>query len=259
MLEKILEHQEKRKQKKQERTPKMLEIYLIIFGIVIIFVLGSSILSDGKPIINSNKKSKTNVTSEIVNEYFAGIKDNYALDVKIKKNDNEYTYSYESDGTIKMYQISAYDILYLKYKDDYYTYNKDKTNIVKYNDNVSLEKYVDDKLYNFEFIKAIFNKCEYKHRNQNITECIIKFNDLITIYNNLYNKSYSSYDDTTSVTMLVYNSGKSITNFKMDYRLLNNFISNDTYSKYTYNIFITSVNKVEYSDANTYFPELFKK
>lgn len=259
MLEKLLEHQEKRKQKKKERTPKVLEIYLIIFGIVIIFVLGSSILNDGKPIISSNKKIKTNVTSEIVNEYFNGIKDNYALDIKINKNDNEYEYSYESDGTINIYEINKYDIMYLKYKDDYYTYNKDKTSIVKYNSSVSLEKYVDDKLYNFEFIKAIFNKCEYKHRNQNITECIIKFNDLINIYNNLYNKSYSSYDDTTAVTMLVYNSGKSITNFKMDYRLLNNYISNDTYSSYIYNIFITSVNKVNYNDAYNYFQDLFKK
>ena len=128
MLEKILDYQEKRKQKKHERTSKMLEIYLIIFGIVIIFVLGSSILNNGKLVTNVNKKSKTNVTSKIVNEYFNGIKDNYALDIKINKNDNEYEYSYESDGTIKMYQIDAYDILYLKYKDDYYTYNKDKTN-----------------------------------------------------------------------------------------------------------------------------------
>ena len=47
MLEKILEFEEKRKEKKKARSPKMLEVYLIILGIAIIFVLINSIFSDG--------------------------------------------------------------------------------------------------------------------------------------------------------------------------------------------------------------------
>ena len=43
MLEKILEFEEKRKEKKKARSPKMLEIYLIILGVSIIFVLINSI------------------------------------------------------------------------------------------------------------------------------------------------------------------------------------------------------------------------
>ena len=59
--------------------------------------------------------------------------------------------------------------------------------------------------------------------------------------------------------MQVYNSASNITNFKMDYRLLNNIISNDSYDELIYNIYISNVDKVDYSDAYTLFPDLFKK
>ncbi|UKI58813.1 MAG: hypothetical protein L6V81_05545 [Clostridium sp.] len=45
----------------------------------------------------------------------------------------------------------------------------------------------------------------------------------------------------------------------MDYRLLNNIISNDSYDELIYNIYISNVDKVDYSDAYTLFPDLFKK
>ena len=45
MLEKILDYQEKRKQKKKQMEPKKLEIYLIIFGIAIIIVLINNIFN----------------------------------------------------------------------------------------------------------------------------------------------------------------------------------------------------------------------
>ncbi|UKI58814.1 MAG: hypothetical protein L6V81_05550 [Clostridium sp.] len=50
-------------------------------------------------------------------------------------------------------------------------------------------------------------------KNRNISTCEIKFNDLLSEYNTLFNKSYTVYDDNTKITMQVYNSASNITNF----------------------------------------------
>ena len=102
MLEKILDYQEKRKQKKKEMEPKKLEIYLIIFGIAIIILLLNNIFGDGNtPKSNNTSKLKTFVTAERLDEYFNKIKNNYELTAKITRNDEEYTYLYETDGTFE--------------------------------------------------------------------------------------------------------------------------------------------------------------
>ena len=78
MLEKILDYQEKRKQKKKELEPKKLEIYLIIFGVAVIIVLLNNIFGDG--ITTNNDKTnrlKVFVTAEKLDEYFGKIKNNY--------------------------------------------------------------------------------------------------------------------------------------------------------------------------------------
>ena len=257
MLEKILDYQEKRKQKKKEMEPKKLEIYLIIFGIAIIILLLNNIFGDGNTSKSNNtSKLKTFVTAERLDEYFNKIKNNYEIKAKITRNDEEYTYLYETDGTFEGIEVSKYDIGYLKYKDNKYVV---KNNTLVINNNINIDKYVNTNFCNLEFIKNIISKSECSRKNRNISKCEIKFNDLLNEYNTLFNKSYTIYDDNTKVTMLVYNSASNITNFKMDYRLLNNIISNDSYDKLIYNIYISDIDKVDYTDAYTHFPELFKK
>ena len=256
MLEKILDYQEKRKQKKKEMEPKKLEIYLIIFGIAIIILLLNNIFGDGNtPKSNNTSKLKTFVTAEKLDE-FNKIKNNYEITAKITRNDEEYTYLYETDGTFEGIEVSKYDIGYLKYKDNKYVV---KNNTLVINNNINVDKYVNTNFCNLKFIKNIISKSECSRKNRNISKCEIKFNDLLNEYNTLFNKSYTIYDDNTKVTMLVYNSASNITNFKMDYRLLNNIISNDSYDKLIYNIYISDIDKVDYTDAYKHFPELFKK
>ena len=75
MLEKILDYQEKRKQKKKEMEPKKLEIYLIIFGIAIIILLLNNIFGDGNTSKSNNtSKLKAFVTAERLDIYFNKIK-----------------------------------------------------------------------------------------------------------------------------------------------------------------------------------------
>ena len=90
MLEKILDYQEKRKQKKKEMEPKKLEIYLIIFGIAIIILLLNNIFGDGNTSKSNNtSKLKAFVTAERLDKYFNKIKNNYELTAKITRNDEE--------------------------------------------------------------------------------------------------------------------------------------------------------------------------
>lgn len=257
MLEKILDYQEKRKQKKKQMEPKKLEIYLIIFGIAIIIVLLNNIFGDGiTPSNNKNTKSNAFVTTEKLNEYFNKIKNNYELTTKITRNNTEYAYIYETDGTFEGIEVSKYDIGYLRYKGNKYEF---KNNTLTINNDINVDKYVNTNFCNLEFIKNIILKSECTIKNRNISTCEIKFNDLLNEYNTLFNKSYTIYDDNTKVTMFVYNSSSNITNFKMDYRLLNNIISKDSYNELIYNIYISKVDKVDFSDAYTIFPDLFKK
>lgn len=257
MLEKILDYQEKRKQKKKELEPKKLEIYLIIFGVAVIIVLLNNIFGDG--ITTNNDKTnrlKVFVTAEKLDEYFGKIKNNYELTAKITRNNDEYQYLYETDGIFEGMEVSNFNIGYLKYKGNKYEVKNNKLVI---NNDISVDKYVNTNFCNLEFIKNIISKSECSRKNRNISTCEIKFNDLLSEYNTLFNKSYTVYDDNTKITMQVYNSASNITNFKMDYRLLNNIISNDSYDELIYNIYISNVDKVDYSDAYTLFPDLFKK
>ena len=153
-------------------------------------------------------------------------------------------------------EVSNFNIGYLKYKGNKYEVKNNKLVI---NNDISVDKYVNTNFCNLEFIKNIISKSECSRKNRNISTCEIKFNDLLSEYNTLFNKSYTVYDDNTKITMQVYNSASNITNFKMDYRLLNNIISNDSYDELIYNIYISNVDKVDYSDAYTLFPDLFKK
>lgn len=258
MLEKILEFEEKRKEKKKAKSPKMLEIYLIILGIAIIFVLINSIFSDGSS-RGKNSDIKPNLSVENVNEYFSNIKNNYNMSVKVSSDLSDFEFIYETDGKFEGFEIDKYNLKYFKYNDKFYTINKNQTNIVRYNDNVYSDTYINSKFYDLEFIKNIFNKCEYKYKSRNITECNIKFNDLLSVYNNLYSSSYSVYDDKTIVTMLVYNSGKHVTNFKMDYKLLNNIINENKFDSLTYNIYISNIDKIDNTEIYNQFSSVFEK
>ena len=114
MLEKILEFEEKRKEKKKARSPKMLEIYLIILGVAIIFVLINSIFSDGSS-RRKNAEIKPNITVENVNEYFNSIKNNYNLSINVVSDLSDFEFVYETDGKFEGYEIDKYNLKYFKY------------------------------------------------------------------------------------------------------------------------------------------------
>lgn len=257
MLEKILDYEEKRKQKKKELDPKKAQIYLIIFGIAVIIVLLRSIMTGEGIIKQETKKTlKAFVTDEKLDNFFNKINNNYELTAKINKDDSEYQYLYSTDGTFESYEVRKYDIGYLKYKDEYYVV---KNNDLVKSNNFNIEEYVNTNLCNLNFIKNIIKKSECVRKNKNISSCEISFNELLREYNYEFNTSYQIYDDETKITMFVYNSASSITNFKMDYRLLNNMISNTSYDSLTYNIFVSDIDKVDYSEIMDTFPNLFKK
>ena len=67
------------------------------------------------------------------------------------------------------------------------------------------------------------------------------------------------YDDKTTVTMLVYNSGKHVTNFKMDYKLLNNIINENRYNSLIYNIYISNIDKIDNTEIYNQFSDIFEK
>ncbi len=227
---------------KKESRKYLVIIILIFLSVIIIGGIGTGIK------LYSGLKDP----SEIVNKYFEKITNNYSMNVKLYKGEEEYKLDYMSDGTIEMYSSNTFSKTgYLIYKGNYYCLDN---NELKKISSIDINGMFNEKLYNINLIKELLNECHFETMDLIRAKCLLNTKMFFEKYNKVFDENIEVTDEEEVPIEILYN-GNIIENLKIKYdNVVKKINQND--ENIEYDIKFDDINKNDFSE---YIPYIEKK
>ncbi len=232
----------------EEKEEKKNYAKYIIIIIILFFVL---IIAGGINVASRIYGGIKN-PSEIAKNYFEKITNNYSLDIKLNKGEEEYTLNYMSDGVVEMYTSDTFPkIGYLTYNSSYYCFDDNKFKNIS---SININTIFNDKLYNINFIKKLLEDCDFEVTSLIRAKCILNTDKFFEEYNNFYDENIAIRENEMVPIEVIFDSTR-IRNIKIIYDNVVKILDQSS-ENVEYDIEISDINKNDFSE---FIPYLEKK
>ena len=116
--------------------------------------------------------------------------------------------------------------------------------------------FIDDNFSNVEYVKRIFNHCEYEGASETRAICHVSLNDCIFEYNDLFGTNYELEMDKPLDFNVVYFKSE-ISSVTIDYTDINKIINN-TEDEINYELSFSEIGKNDFDFITNKFEDILK-
>ncbi len=241
MLKKLKEYLiAKNEPKSFEENTKSMVRYILVFVVGFVVIL----------IMNAHRNKNYEQMKDTYNDNINKISDNYTLEIKLYKGEEEYTLEYKTDSIIGVYSSETFSKTeYISYNNELFYLENDK--IVKTDFN-EINGIFDNKLYNLKLLTNLIKSSNGKF-NRYKTKYNIKMNDFFNEYNKLFNDNINpTLED--DIILDVNHDEKSIKSIAIVYDSVIKVLTNEV-NETEYVITLKNLNSTDNSEYYKYFEE----